>query len=176
MLADRVFEPLYGTHELHSSKEGFTFHRPTAKGVAPNGAEHPLVGQERPRVCGKVANTNGEHFDQRALDTGLHCIQSSTALLDQDDGDGCFLCWPGTHREHPKITKDIWRGESLSFFSAHFFFFFSFHPSRSNVTYTFISHLRTMSRARVWGSLKTITFRSYRLGASDRRRACRPDI
>ena len=33
-------------------------------------------------------------------------------LLDQDEDDGCFLCWPGSHREHPSITKDIWRGRS----------------------------------------------------------------
>lgn len=112
-LAERVFEPLYGTRELHSSKEGFTFHRPTA---SPPGStktiRHPLIGL-KPNVCNKPSNTNGEHFDQRAAHTGLHCIQSSTALLDQKpDQDGCFLCWPGSHREHPRITQNIWRGRS----------------------------------------------------------------
>ena len=34
-LASRIFEPLYGTHELHASKEGFTFLRPTAGGQHP---------------------------------------------------------------------------------------------------------------------------------------------
>lgn len=29
-LAERVFEPLYQTQESHCSKEGFTFHLPTA--------------------------------------------------------------------------------------------------------------------------------------------------
>lgn len=117
-LADRVFEPLYGTRELHSSKEGFTFHRPTAPPPpsdpmnCPDQLVHPLVGQERPFVCNKPSHTNGEHFDQRAAHTGLHCIQSSTALLDQTSEDGCFLCWPGSHREHPRVTKDIWRGRS----------------------------------------------------------------
>ena len=32
LLAERVFSKLYGTRELHASKEGFTFHRPTASG------------------------------------------------------------------------------------------------------------------------------------------------
>ena len=112
LLAERVFGPLYNTTQLHSSKEGFTFHRPTAP-VAPNGSTHPVLVQERPRVCGKVQHRgNGEHFDQCASDTGLHCIQSSTALLDQHEGDGCFMCWPKSHRQHATMTKDIWRGRS----------------------------------------------------------------
>ena len=28
--AERVFEPLYGTRELHTSKDGFTLQRPTS--------------------------------------------------------------------------------------------------------------------------------------------------
>lgn len=115
MLADRIFEPMYGTSQLHSSKEGFTFHRPTATGIASNGAVHPNLNKERPRVCGKVqVKAMGEHFDQRASHTGLQCIQSSTALIDQDeDGtDGCFQCWPRSHKEHPQMTKNIWRGRS----------------------------------------------------------------
>jgi hypothetical protein len=112
ILAERVFGRMYGTSELHSSKEGFTFHRPT-KTVAPNGSTHPVLHQERPRVCGKVQpRGHGEHFDQCASDTGLHCIQSSTALIDQNNGDGCFMCWPKSHREHGRMTKDIWRGRS----------------------------------------------------------------
>jgi hypothetical protein len=110
ILAKRVFEPLYGTRELHSSKEGFTFHRPTCP--PREGLVHPLVGQPRPRVCGKPSHTNGEHFDQRAAHTGLHCIQSSTALIGQTEKDGCFLCWPGSHKAHPLLTKGIWRARS----------------------------------------------------------------
>lgn len=155
ILADRVFQPLYGTRELHSSKEGFTFHRPTMVILSPpqssqqtidstssqNQQEetqqtttissvpnnnnktpstsriikklvHPLMGQTRPKVCNKPSHTNGEHFDQRAAHTGLHCIQSSTALLDQTHEDGCFLCWPGSHKEHASMTRNIWRGRS----------------------------------------------------------------
>ena len=114
-LADRIFEPLFGTRELHSSKEGFTFHRPTALGVATNGATHPVLHRERPRVCGKVqAKAMGEHFDQCSAHTGLQCIQSSTCFIDQDtDGaDGCFQCWPGSHVYHAEMTKNIWRGRS----------------------------------------------------------------
>jgi hypothetical protein len=69
-LADRVFAPLYGTRELHSSKEGFTFHRPTADVEAER-----RVDRRKPFVCGIRSTTQGEHFDQRAADTGLHCIQ-----------------------------------------------------------------------------------------------------
>jgi len=57
--------------------------------------------------------TNGDHFDQRAVDIGLQCIQSSTALLDQEENyDGCFMCWPGSHKMHPAMTKGTWRGRS----------------------------------------------------------------
>lgn len=108
-LATRVFEKVYGTRELHSSKEGFTFHRPT---LTPEGYYHPLQHTAPPRVCNQEAHTSGEHFDQRASHTGLQCIQSSTALLDQTYQDGCFLCWPGSHREHARMTKNIWRGRS----------------------------------------------------------------
>ena len=108
-LATRVFEQIYGTRELHSSKEGFTFHRPT---VTPEGYCHPLLHAAPPRVCNQETHTSGEHFDQRASHTGLQCIQSSTALLDQTAEDGCFLCWPGSHKEHPRMTKNIWRGRS----------------------------------------------------------------
>ena len=65
ILAKRVFEPLYGTRELHSSKEGFTFHRPTAP-VAPAGlsqALKPHCTQHRPRtlVYTRTQNTVACH-------------------------------------------------------------------------------------------------------------------
>lgn len=53
VLADRVFEPLFGTHKLHCSKEGFTFHRPTAR------ADHPCLGRQS-YVCGRPSHTTGE--------------------------------------------------------------------------------------------------------------------
>ena len=66
-------------------------------------------------MCNQIVRDSvGEHFDQRASHTGLQCIQSSTALLDQDadNGDACFLCWPGSHRMHARLTQSIWRGRS----------------------------------------------------------------
>lgn len=89
VLAKRVFEPLYGTKELHSSKDGFCFQRPTRK---------PL------------SRRSIDHFDQSGQKKGLHCIQASVALLDQEMEDGCFLCWPGSHKKHTDLaasaTKD----------------------------------------------------------------------
>eukprot|EP00035_Acanthoeca_spectabilis_P002125 m.85199 g.85199 ORF g.85199 m.85199 type:complete len:405 (-) comp11367_c0_seq2:27-1241(-) len=105
ILATRVFEPLYGTRELHCSKEGFTFHRPTA----PKGC-HPLVGKQGRFVCGRPSNTAGDHFDQRVSDPGLHCIQSSSALTDQGPDDGCFRCWPGSHKYHTTLMANKYRG------------------------------------------------------------------
>ena len=109
-LADRVFGPLYGTRELHSSKEGFTFHRPTASEDG-TPAAHPALGR-KPFVCGAPSNTEGEHFDQGHAERGLQYIQSSTCLVDQGEGDACFLCWPGSHALHEQLTKDTWRGRS----------------------------------------------------------------
>jgi len=83
-MAERVFEKLYGTQELHCSKDGFTLQRPTNQelGASPN-----------------------DHFDQRGEMQGLHCIQGSVALTDQEHDDGCFLCWPGSHRHHSEILS-----------------------------------------------------------------------
>jgi len=108
-LATRVFEPLYGTRELHASKEGFTFHRPTATGEGRG--IHPGVDKQA-FVCGQPSHTSGEHFDQGHSESGLQYIQSSTSLLDQQSEDACFLCWPGSHRCHQQLTKSTHRGRS----------------------------------------------------------------
>ena len=67
--AERVFEPLYGTRELHCSKDGVTYQRPTSRdlGCTPN-----------------------DHFDQGSTSLGLQCIQGSVALATQltHAGDG----------------------------------------------------------------------------------------
>jgi len=81
-MAERVFEQLYGTHELHSSKDGFTLQRPTQ------------------RELGRSPN---DHFDQGTELLGLQCIQGSVALTDQEHDDGCFLCWPGSHKHHATL-------------------------------------------------------------------------
>jgi len=82
-LGTRVFEPLYGTRKLHCSKDGFCFQRPTKT----DPKRRPI-----------------DHFDQSGCKLGLHCIQGSVALLDQESGDGCFSCWPGSHRHHARIA------------------------------------------------------------------------
>merc|ERR1712186_46529 len=56
LMAQRVFEPLYGTKALHSSKDGFCFQRPTRS---------PLKRREI------------DHFDQSVQKVGLHCLQAS---------------------------------------------------------------------------------------------------
>eukprot|EP00927_Polykrikos_kofoidii_P037946 TRINITY_DN32166_c0_g1_i1.p1 TRINITY_DN32166_c0_g1~~TRINITY_DN32166_c0_g1_i1.p1 ORF type:complete len:488 (+),score=71.41 TRINITY_DN32166_c0_g1_i1:125-1588(+) len=83
LLAERVFERLYGRRELHCSKDGFTFQRPTRK---------------------DLKRRLNDHFDQNYQKVGLHCIQGSVALLDQQVDDGCFLCWPGSHKHHVAIS------------------------------------------------------------------------
>eukprot|EP00966_Prymnesium_polylepis_P213098 4935578-Prymnesium_polylepis.1 len=108
LLAQRVFEAVYGTRELHASKEGFTFHRPT---VGEMGARHPCL-HKTSYVCGQPSATAGEHFDQGAAEAGLQYIQSATAFLDQDAEDACFLCWPRSHEHHQRLTSGTWRGRS----------------------------------------------------------------
>lgn len=81
-MAERVFERLYGTRELHCSKDGFTLQRPTS---------------------GELGRTPNDHFDQGSASSGLQCIQGSVALTDQEHDDGCFLCWPGSHRHHATL-------------------------------------------------------------------------
>jgi MOSC domain-containing protein YiiM len=82
-MAERVFEKLYGTRELHCSKDGFTLQRPTLRemNVSPN-----------------------DHYDQGPA-LGLQCIQGSVALTDQEHDDGCFLCWPRSHEHHEEIMS-----------------------------------------------------------------------
>jgi hypothetical protein len=93
-IAERVFERLYGTKELHVSKDGFTFQRP---------------------IDGELRRTPNDHFDQGTRWMGLQCIQSSIALTDQSENDGCFKVWPGSHiyREEilraPRHYRNAWR-------------------------------------------------------------------
>jgi len=114
-LAERVFEPLYQTRELHSSKEGFTFHRPTAlKDHTPPSSWVERVLNPSHMVCGEQQDVSkGEHYDQPNQCRGLHTIQSLVAFEDQEeDVDGHFLCYPRSHGHvHQELTKDIYRGK-----------------------------------------------------------------
>jgi hypothetical protein len=83
-IAERVFEELYGTKELHVSKDGFTFQRPT---------------------YGDLGRTPNDHFDQGQRWMGLQCIQGSVALTDQSENDGCFKVWPGSHEHREEILS-----------------------------------------------------------------------
>ena len=74
ILTERVFEPLYGARELHCSKKGFTFHRPTAStcqnnsngsttNTYKNKRSTVLGAEQNRRVCGKVQTLfMGEHY------------------------------------------------------------------------------------------------------------------
>jgi hypothetical protein len=106
-VADRVFEPLvFGTKELHCSKDGFTFHRPTAPFPIPG--EVPWKPDFKPPSFMKGPRhqgTNDDHFDQGGQLEGLQCIQGSVSLLDQGVNDGCFICWPRSYRCHRSIMQ-----------------------------------------------------------------------
>jgi hypothetical protein len=47
------------------------------------------------------------HFDQdgRPGNDGLRCVQGSVSLIDQDPEDGCFQCWPGSHKVHSEVMR-----------------------------------------------------------------------
>ena len=116
LLAERIFEPLFGTKEIHSSKEGFTFARPTLVDI--DGVEHCWTRPKETmeiKVCGKVQPKSiGEHYDQSHSTRGLHTLQSSCCFLDQyeNHGDGHFACYPYSHSDtHKSITSDIYRGK-----------------------------------------------------------------
>eukprot|EP00613_Pedinella_sp_CCMP2098_P077355 CAMPEP_0171934876 /NCGR_PEP_ID=MMETSP0993-20121228/32396_1 /TAXON_ID=483369 /ORGANISM="non described non described, Strain CCMP2098" /LENGTH=641 /DNA_ID=CAMNT_0012575685 /DNA_START=22 /DNA_END=1943 /DNA_ORIENTATION=- len=147
-IASRVFEPLFGTKELHCSKDGFTFHRPTGPVPMPAPSKkQPAAAAARARSIGSVLDignssagvdasfsdavadkddwagvgaggvfvppafmkgprtqgTSDERFHQGSALKGLQCVQGSVSLLDQQQGDGCFLCWPGSHRAHAAV-------------------------------------------------------------------------
>jgi len=82
--SERVFESIFETKELHCSKDGFTFQRPT---------------------YGDLQRTPNDHFDQGPRWMGLQCIQGSVALTDQADNDGCFSVWPGSHQYREEICS-----------------------------------------------------------------------
>ena len=114
ILADRVFAPLFGTSELHTSKEGFTFHRP--RKIDDDHCFHPCYHGTEPyqfSVCGKSQmKYTGEHFDQSSHQQGLHTIQSSTAFVSQsaEEYSGCFGVYPGSHVLHQRLTQNTYRG------------------------------------------------------------------
>lgn len=116
IMADRVFEPLFGRKELHASKEGFTFARPTQISIQNQTCKWDRSAQmTNVRVCGKTQdNSIGEHYDQAHEMNGLYTIQSSVTFIDQSEecGDGHFVCYPHSNSDvHQSLTKGIYRGK-----------------------------------------------------------------
>merc|ERR1719217_569860 len=71
VMAERVFEKLYGTPELHCSKDGFTLQRPTRQ---------------------ELGRSPNDHFDQGSHLHGLQCIQGSVALTSPPTARGTATC------------------------------------------------------------------------------------
>ena len=113
-LAERVFQPLFGTRELLSSKEGFSFCRPLIAeldGKSPvDGSENEFVRtpqqlnsfardrEELPEISKKQYQRNRRKLDKdkRIKDlTGFCYIRASVSFtdqsLDKDHGGGHFL-------------------------------------------------------------------------------------
>eukprot|EP01023_Acetabularia_acetabulum_P009661 TRINITY_DN14368_c0_g1_i1.p1 TRINITY_DN14368_c0_g1~~TRINITY_DN14368_c0_g1_i1.p1 ORF type:complete len:332 (-),score=42.62 TRINITY_DN14368_c0_g1_i1:256-1251(-) len=86
-----VFEDIFGTQKLHCSRDGFNFSRP------------PRNTNE---ISGKDLYQIDVHFDQGSFTRGLACIQGSVNLIDQFEGDGCFVCIPGSHQLHDEIMDE----------------------------------------------------------------------
>ena len=51
------------------------------------------------------SSSDASQAEAAAASSLLMCVQGSVALLDQDPEDGCFQCWPGSHKVHPDIMR-----------------------------------------------------------------------
>eukprot|EP01024_Parvocaulis_polyphysoides_P066033 TRINITY_DN7727_c2_g1_i2.p1 TRINITY_DN7727_c2_g1~~TRINITY_DN7727_c2_g1_i2.p1 ORF type:complete len:329 (-),score=40.42 TRINITY_DN7727_c2_g1_i2:87-1073(-) len=92
-----VFEQLFGTKKLHCSRDGFNFTRPPRDESETFNGEYVQV-----------------HFDQGSFTRGLTCVQGSVCLVDQEEGDGCFVCVPGSHKLHDEIMNEaVKKGQNL---------------------------------------------------------------
>jgi hypothetical protein len=91
-LAQRVFEKIFGTRELHSSNEGFTFRRPASMRFERSGESEALkedsgVGQD---VQGR------RQFIQ---DCKPNPVIRSMVALEDEYGEGCLVCYPNSFVE-----------------------------------------------------------------------------
>jgi hypothetical protein len=80
----KVFKMLYLTKQLDCSADGLTF--------------SGLLKNRKKTIVKKV------HFDA-GIETKVDCIQGVVNLLDQNKGDACFGCYPGSHKYHGEIIK-----------------------------------------------------------------------
>jgi hypothetical protein len=80
----KVFRLLHNTNQLDCSADGFTF-----SGVLKNRRTEPNK---------KV------HFDAGEGNES-YCVQGVVNLIEQNAGDACFGCYPGSHKYHSSIIK-----------------------------------------------------------------------
>jgi len=81
----RLFSLIYGTSELDCSADGMTF-----------------SGLLKTRKANLVAKA---HFDAGPTQT-TRVIQGLVNLIDQNEGDACFGCYPKSDRYHSELAKD----------------------------------------------------------------------
>eukprot|EP00873_Tetraselmis_striata_P025574 jgi/Tetstr1/445838/TSEL_033478.t1 len=94
-VAQRVFEPLFGTRELHCSKEGFVFARPTAGGRHP---QHPPGAPRSRHPLGRLTppGTPEQPPEARPQPEAQCCIRAAVALTDTAEPGSCgVVLWPG---------------------------------------------------------------------------------
>eukprot|EP00949_MAST-11_sp_MAST-11-sp1_P005382 g5382.t1 len=92
ILAERIFEHIFGTKELLSSREGFTFHRPTANG------QHPKSGSERSLFSHQTFPSSSADME------GSWYLQSATSLVDEGVEDGHLVFWPKSHKQSARTS------------------------------------------------------------------------
>jgi hypothetical protein len=109
ILAQRVYEPLvFQTRELHSSKEGFTFHRPrkvcSEKSTIVH--HHPFYSHQQSSSVSDVSySSRSTHSDENnylpavSPTNVLPIIHSCTSFTSQSPHDQsyCFSTYPGSH-------------------------------------------------------------------------------
>lgn len=108
-IANRVIEPLLGTAVFHCSCEGFTFHRPTARGLS------SLLSGPNPQFIrtNSVPNFNQSDGAHIAAPISSTLLPSNASEMTNDSGqfvralvvlenqipavDGHFVCYPKSH-------------------------------------------------------------------------------
>eukprot|EP01025_Chloroclados_australasicus_P025811 TRINITY_DN2570_c0_g1_i3.p2 TRINITY_DN2570_c0_g1~~TRINITY_DN2570_c0_g1_i3.p2 ORF type:complete len:339 (+),score=12.62 TRINITY_DN2570_c0_g1_i3:291-1307(+) len=106
-----IFEQIYDTEKLHCSNDGMIFSRPPRK--------HSEYEFQEPKL----------HFEQGSASRGLQCIQASVCLINQQKGDGCFVCIPGSHKNHNDIMNIAIRSQK----AAHHLDFYSLTKAEQQI-------------------------------------------
>lgn len=82
--AAKVYKLLFDTNDINCSADGMTF-----SGILKNR---------------KKKSNKSVHFDA-GEDNSSFVVQGVVNLIDQNVGDACFGCFPGSHKLHAKIVK-----------------------------------------------------------------------